>query len=259
MIRYRFGDNWARYTKRMPVDALSQAVSTLRLQVGEITGYSFLDVGSGSGLMSAAALHMGGGPLLAFDVDPHSVDTTRHLLEAYAPGEDWQAKQGDVLRDDFGEWDVVYAWGVLHHTGDLRTALRRAASWVSPGGRYVVAIYLKTPMCGFWTSEKRWYSQAPTWLRAPVRWIYMAGLLTVWILKGRIRERLGSHHRGMTFRADVDDWLGGYPYESLTFDEIKTVVEPLGFEAEAEFPLADHMGRFGTGCQTIRFRSTGRG
>lgn len=260
--RYDFGRNWARYAERMPPDALEQARAGLSRHVGDLTDCTFLDVGSGSGLMSAAALSLGAARVMAFDYDEGSVSTSRCVLERLGERESagahgtWEVRRGDILLDDFGEWDVVYAWGVLHHTGDVKTALTRAASHVAAGGRLVVGIYMRTPMCRFWVREKRWYQQAPPWQRLVVRWVYTMALLSVWALKGHLKSRVSSHNRGMRLTRDIDDWLGGFPYESMTIEEINDLVIPHGFVVEAEFPLTQHMGWLGTGCQTVRYVRT---
>ena len=53
--------------------------------------------------------------------------------------------EGSVLDRQFletlGTWDIVYSWGVLHHTGQMRAAFGNIAPLVQPGGQLLLAIY----------------------------------------------------------------------------------------------------------------------
>ena len=148
-------------------------------------GKTFLDIGCGSGLNALAALSLGAASVTAVDIDENSVSTTQALLAARAPNPNWSAKLAsvfDMTPDTFGTFDVVYSWGVLHHTGSMWKAIDCAARLVSPGGLYAIAIYTKTPLCGFWQYEKAFYSKSPK---------LSSGSLTV-----RIHGRIGGIYAG---------------------------------------------------------------
>jgi hypothetical protein len=56
--------------------------------------------------------------------------------------------------------------------------------------------------------------------------MYPVIYLAKWIVTGsNPRNQL----RGMDFYFDVIDWVGGYPYEYASRDEVLTMVEPMGF------------------------------
>src|SRR5262249_22449192 len=135
---FAFGKNWASYARLVSETQIAEAVRGLRKLVGDdLSGQSFLDIGCGSGLHPLPALRLHAQPVVGVDIDPDSVATSRQLLEAAAPGETWQVLQSSVfdLPDAVGQFDVVYSWGVLHHTGDMHRALARATRFVKPGGR----------------------------------------------------------------------------------------------------------------------------
>jgi 2-polyprenyl-6-hydroxyphenyl methylase/3-demethylubiquinone-9 3-methyltransferase len=60
--------------------------------------------------------------------------------------------------------------------------------------------------------------------------------------------------RGMNFHNDVHDWLGGFPYESATPDEVTAQFAALGFDPVVEKALPRSLGLFGTGCAEYTFR-----
>ncbi|MCA3275110.1 MAG: class I SAM-dependent methyltransferase [Methylobacterium sp.] len=132
-----------------------------------------LDIGCGSGLHSLAALRLGAARVHAIDLDRLSVETTRDLLGRYAAGEAWTVEELSVF-DMAGlpQYDIVYSWGVLHHTGAMRRAIGEAAARVAPGGLLCLALYRRTPFCGLWRIEKRLYCASP----APVQRLLRGGL-----------------------------------------------------------------------------------
>ena len=197
----------------------------------------------------------------ALDYDDRCVETTKAVLHRFAPQEDWLVGQADVLDKTSlpsETFDIVYSWGVLHHTGDMWTAIRNAADLVGSEGRFGIAIYLKTPLCGLWTIEKRLYS-SHTWLRPPVKGIFVSAYILARTLRHRdtisfIRNY--REQRGMEFLADVDDWLGGYPYQSTSAAELEIAVEKHGFRVKERFNVMPGIGLFGTGCGEWCFERT---
>jgi 2-polyprenyl-3-methyl-5-hydroxy-6-metoxy-1,4-benzoquinol methylase len=259
--QFAFGENWADYARTIGDPELTEAKQALLklLPAEELAGRSFLDIGSGSGLHSLAALDLGCSKLVAVDLDENSVATTRALLSRHAPQRSWDCRQKSVFdlepqRD--GRFGVVYSWGVLHHTGNMRLAIERATAMVEPGGYFVVALYRKTRFCGFWKVEKRLYSRAPRLVQKAVQAVYVAAFSAALTLKGESAvEHFGQQReRGMSWRHDVHDWLGGYPYESIAADDAVALLRQLGFSLVRSFVKPPSVGRFGTGCDEFVFR-----
>lgn len=259
--RYDFGRNWSELALRFDANHLQQAEQGVLRLVGPVNDCTFLDIGCGSGLHAAAALALGAKSVLALDYDPLCVSTTSAVLERFSPVGNWNVERADILSPDTlpsGPFDIVYSWGVLHHTGDMWRAIRNAAALVAPGGRLCLALYLQTPLCGAWTAEKHIYSEH-RWLRPFIKWPFVAMRLSARQLRhGDAVEfvRTYSRQRGMEFLTDADDWLGGYPYESVSPSALETEVTGLGFSLEAAFSTQADRGWLGTGCGEWRFRRT---
>ncbi|HYL33486.1 MAG TPA: methyltransferase domain-containing protein [Stellaceae bacterium] len=262
--RFAFGANWRRYAKELDEAAIHRAelsVCTL-LDVEDLKGRSFLDVGSGSGLFSLAARRLGAS-VLSFDYDPESVAVTESLRARHKPDKSgWRIERGSALDANYlaglGQFEIVYAWGVLHHTGDMWTALGNVAGTVAPSGTLAIAIYNdQGPASRRWVSIKRAYNRLPKLMRFVILW---PALLRLWgpcsvrdILAGRgfSTWRDYRRERGMSPWRDVVDWVGGWPFEVATPDAI------VAFFAMRGFTLlrSKTVGR-GHGCNEFVFRRT---
>jgi SAM-dependent methyltransferase len=263
--RYEFGRNWSVLAARFEDEHVARAGEDLRRLVGDIAGRTFLDIGCGSGLHSVAALRLGAKAVYAVDYDRRCVEVARTTLGRFAPDGNWRVEQADVLaRQTLSaqRFDMVYSWGVLHHTGEMWTAIRNATGLVAPGGGLAIAIYVRTPLCSAWRLEKQLYSRFP-WLRPAIKLPFTAALLLARAIRHRdaiAYVRNYRRSRGMEFLVDVDDWLGGYPYESATSDQVEAFVEGLGFRLKQSFNTGSRLGILGTGCGEWLFeRADGSG
>jgi 2-polyprenyl-6-hydroxyphenyl methylase/3-demethylubiquinone-9 3-methyltransferase len=234
---FEFGQNWRSFASLVTEEHIVEAKrGLLRLfPDSELKGRSFLDIGCGSGLSMLAAKQLGAGTVEGVDIDPNSVQTTQALLRKHFPEGGWSARVKSVLdlrAEADGLHDIVYSWGVLHHTGAMWTAMERAAALVKPGGHVAVALYRKTPLCGLWRLEKRVYTSAGPAVRTVIRGLYKSACVTALMLTGRnpIRYiRQFKANRGMDWSHDISDWLGGYPYESVLPDQVERFMKERGF------------------------------
>ena len=157
-----------------------------------------------------------------------------------------------------GTWDIVYSWGVLHHTGQMWPALEHAAQRVNNDGLLFIAIYNDQGRASrMWLRVKQLYNALPSALR----WLVLGpALMRLWgptsardILRGRPfhswRSYAESGLRGMSPWRDVVDWVGGLPFEVATPEEIFRFHRDLGFEL---IELRTCSG--GLGCNEFVFR-----
>ena len=243
--RFEFGANWSRFLEHLDDERIAQARESLKASLGVSTleGQSFLDVGSGSGLFSLAA-RMLGARVRSFDYDPKSVACTRELRQRYFPEDrQWSVEAGSVLDQAFlgtlGQHDIVYSWGVLHHTGQMHQALSNVAPLVAPDGRLFIAIYNdQGGTSRRWTKVKRLYCSGPAG-RLLVRlafYPYFAAdrLITDIVLRQNPFASYAAYKRarGMSVVHDWEDWLGGYPFEVAKPEEIFDLYRNRGFALE---------------------------
>jgi SAM-dependent methyltransferase len=256
---FEFGENWRDYAATLDRPRIDQAIAGLRRLFPEgLSGKTFLDIGCGSGLHSLAALELGAASVHAVDLDENSVATARSILTRFADGRNWSVEQRSVF-DLAGRFDVVYSWGVLHHTGDVTEAIGKAATLVAPRGHLVIALYRPTRLDRLWVAEKRWYAKAGPRAQRLARAIHV-GLLRVHLaLTGqRFKAYVESYNaRGMDFGHDVHDWLGGYPYESVSAADVEALMAQLGLQRVREFAVsrsARPVGVLGSGCDEYVYR-----
>jgi len=235
--RYEFGSNWKSFVETaLNEKRVAHAVSSLRefLGVEDLRGRRFLDIGCGSGLFSLAAQLLGAEHVESFDYDPDSVATAQQLRSRFQiPEERWKIRRGSVLDTGFMATvepaDVVYSWGVLHHTGSMWEAIDAAASKVLPGGVFAISIYNKVDRfpdsSKMWWHIKRTYTRSPALVRRAMEAVYITHFAVTRLVTLRnplkpMFDREGAGRRGMNYLHDVRDWLGGFPYEYATSGEV---------------------------------------
>lgn len=266
--RFEFGKNWSAFLSVLDDERIATAEASLKemLECDTLAGKTFLDIGSGSGLFSLAARRLGA-KVHSFDFDSNSYACTKELRRRYFANDDeWTVEQGSALDREYveslGKFDIVYSWGVLHHTGKMWEALGNAVIPTKPGGKLFIAIYNDTgSQAKRWHWIKKTYCRLPSLLKTPFA---VAAILpdearslarSVVTLKPLDYIRSWTQYkngRGMNRWYDIIDWVGGYPYEVATVDEIFDFYRSKGFTLTKV-----KSGGVGLGCNEFVFEKRG--
>lgn len=260
-MRFAFGKNWRSFLSMLDEHRVDQSRRAICELLGQenLQGWRVLDIGSGSGL-SSLAMHQLGAEVVSYDYDPDSVACTEELRQLYGAADKlWTVSQGSVLDAAFmhslGKFNLVYSWGVLHHTGEMWQALDLAQQSVAPEGTLLIALYNDQGWRSrIWHGIKRCYCSGTmgrglvTAAFFPLFWLYSL------VLDLRNRELPGSHirnyalKRGMSITHDWRDWLGGYPFEVAKPDEVARRLSANGFELQRQTLTR------GLGCNEFVFK-----
>ena len=217
---------------------VQQAVERLSSLVGNLRGKSFLDIGCGSGIHSLAAVRLGATRVLSFDYDLKSVECSKEMKHRFAPGANWDIQQGSIIDPDYlrglAAFDVVYSWGVLHHTGSMWQSFERIANVAQD--TLAISIYADQGIIShIWKYLKKVYVRYP-FTQGPIK---LASLFTLWGPKLLVHPhrvisdwRNYFKKRGMSAWHDIVDWAGGYPYEFAKPEDIVNFFEKRGFRSD---------------------------
>ena len=244
--RFEFGKNWKSFSNYIDDKVIQVAQSSLSdlFNTNDLSGKTFLDVGCGSGLFSLAAFNMGAN-VFSFDFDLDSVECTKQIRNRYTQDHsNWKIEEGSILDTDYlnrlNKFDIVYSWGVIHHTGDLWKSFSNLIGLVNCGGVLCVAIYndqgIKSKV---WTAIKKFYNQLPIFVRPSFAVVTFIGIQVLSFLYHIYKFKMISYlkntknyksNRGMNLFNDWVDWVGGYPFQVASVEAVNKFLLTKGFE-----------------------------
>lgn len=265
---FEFGENWKKFLTDIDEEKVASAMRDIEnfLGAGVMKDRTFVDIGCGSGLSSLAAYRLGASKICSYDIDPVNIQNTEYLKTLFKVPEDfpWTTKVGSIVNVDDGKGmpkaDIIYAWGVLHHTGAMWDAIRNTAELVQPEGYLYLMLYRDAKLAGTWKAIKRTYVKSPGAIKFLMRNIFSAILIAGILAKGKNPvksiKNYGVKSRGMSWYTDVTDWIGGYPFEYAEAEDIIRFLEPLGFKLAKINPSISpkSLGLFGTGSYQYLFK-----
>ena len=259
MTRFDFGRNWSKYLGKINDEKITRAKNSLTnlLRLDNLHDKSFLDAGCGSGLLSLAAIKLGAGKVFSFDFDENCVNCAELLNQKYGLYDNWEITQGSVLDEEWlsglGSYDIVYSWGVLHHTGDMWRAVENICELVKPDGYLFVSIYNDRGIISkIWKSIKIIYNKSPYLIKMSIAIPYYVlmvvnEVISICVHRKPLRKWFNDNDRGMSLWTDCLDWCGGYPFETATPESMVDFLYYKGFS------LINLKLKRGSGCNEFLF------
>jgi ubiquinone biosynthesis O-methyltransferase len=211
----------------------------------EVQGMAVLDAGCGTGIFSAVFARNGAGRVVGIDISPGSLETARGLKEKFNLANVSFERQ-DMLQLPFadGTFDIVWAWGTVHHTTDPLRAISELARVLRPGGSIFLAVYKRTKVT--WIHE----IIRKTLVKTPKRsWTALSRIMAfflspvVFFFKKREKSRKGEKLEEL-----ILDWYFVPIRHYYTPEEIRDVLEGKSFEIEKFLPAS---GRFDSSSNFI--------
>lgn len=248
---FSFGKNWQNFLKNLTEKKIEEAEKSLLDFLGgkeNITGKTFIDIGCGSGLFSLAAYRLGAKKVLSVDIDDFSVACVKYLHKKNGGSDQWEIKTGSALDKKFlsslGTFDIIYSWGVLHHTGNMYQALENITLLTHAESKLYIALYndnqrFMEGTSSFWLKAKKIYNKCGSLEKRLFQFIYTAYYvigLTLNLVNPITYIKNYHSLRGMSFMIDIKDWLGGYPYEYASKEKIISFFRERGFDVVKTSP-----------------------
>jgi len=261
---FSFGKNWQNFLKNLNEEKIKEAEKSLVDFLGgtdKIKRKTFVDIGCGSGLFSLAAYNLGAEKIVSVDVDKFSIACVTHLHNKENSPNNWDIKKGSALNNKFinslGKFDVVYSWGVLHHTGGMYKAFDNVVNLMGKQSIFYLAIYnenIKYKLEGtskLWVRLKRLYGSIGVFGKKIMEFIYISYFMIGLCLHFKNPIKYIQQYktlRGMNFYTDIKDWLGGYPYEFANIKKIENYFK------ESNLKLQKYNEVRSLGCNEFLFR-----
>src|SRR3954453_21753155 len=217
--QFDFGKNWEEFSEHAltpaGVDQARRDFAAL-LEGIPLRDRSFLDIGFGQGLSLLLAASAGA-RAIGCDVNPLCVEVIEQNRARFFPelaAQEIPVVTGSILDPEVIEklralapdqsrrsFDVVHAWGSLHHTGAMTKSVRMAAPLVAPDGCFIVALYARHWSSPLWRIVKRLYARGGRTLRRLLIGLFYP---VVYIAKWLVTRRNPSRQeRGMDFYYDL--------------------------------------------------------
>lgn len=234
--RFEFGKNWLSFVMDISDEDINKAKSNilLWLENEDLSKKTILDIGCGSGLHSYAFFQLGSKKIISFDFDNKSVEATKILWEKAGKPSNWEIFQGSVLDDEWlsnlGEFDIIYSWGVLHHTGNMWKSIKNVLDYsVHDKSKIWLALYqgVNTYKSDFELKIK--YNKSNFFGK---KLMVLNAILKIMKKRRAKGENPFTWNvkrgRGMNTYHDLVDWMGGFPYEVCSKDELAAFMKKNG-------------------------------
>ena len=143
----------------------------------EVKGRSVLDSGCGTGIFSIIFANHGAAKVTGIDISEGSLGTALSLKEKFHL-DNAEFKQQDMLELPFADasYDIVWAWGTVHHTTDPFRAIDQLIRVLKPGGSLLLAVYTRTRVTFIHEIIRKILVRTPRW-----SWTFLSKVMAVFL------------------------------------------------------------------------------
>ncbi|MCX6576269.1 MAG: methyltransferase domain-containing protein [Candidatus Aminicenantes bacterium] len=233
------------WTEYVPELEASEKHWRLFYSPDEVREKFVLDAGCGTGIFSIIFARNGAGRVIGIDISPGSLETAKSLKARFAV-DNAEFRLQDMLRLPFadGSFDIVWAWGTVHHTTDPFRAISELIRVLRPGGSLFLAVYKRTKVTFIHEAIRKTLIKTPrrTWTALSK---IMAFFLSpvVFFFKKREKSRKGEKLEEL-----ILDWYFVPIRHYYTPQEIRDFLRKKGLEVEKFLPAS---GRFDSSSNFI--------
>ncbi|MGB8953166.1 MAG: methyltransferase domain-containing protein [Candidatus Aminicenantales bacterium] len=226
------------WTEYIPEYAASEKHWGLFYSAEEVKGRTVLDAGCGTGIFSIIFARNGAEKVVGIDISPGSLQTAQSLKEKFGLRNAEFRKQ-DMLKLPFGEetFDIVWAWGTVHHTTDPFGAIEELTKVLRTGGSLLLAVYRRTKLTFIHEAIRKTLVRTPrkTWTALSKILAFFLGPV-VFFFKKREKSRKGEKLEEL-----ILDWYFVPIRHYYTSEEIESFLKSRGLAVEKFLPAS---GRF---------------
>lgn len=123
--------------------------------IRELSGKRVLEIGCGMGFHSEMLIRAGA-EVVAVDLSPTSVMATTKRLAQKKLTADVRQMDAEALEFPTGTFDMVWSWGVIHHSSRTGRIVREIERVLQPGGKARIMVYNLEGMPAYITLATRY-------------------------------------------------------------------------------------------------------
>ncbi|MFQ6082591.1 MAG: class I SAM-dependent methyltransferase [Candidatus Aminicenantia bacterium] len=226
------------WTEYLPEYEASQSHLELFFKDDEIVNRTILDAGCGTGIFTIIFANKGAKKVIGVDISEGSLNTGRELKEKFKLS-NVEFQKDDMLNLSFKEntFDIVWAWGTIHHTEDPYKAMEELIRVLKKDGIFFMALYKKTKLTFIHEIIRRVLIKTPrkSWtILSKIMAFFLSPI--VFLFKKREKSRKGEKLEEL-----ILDWYF-VPIRHYFYPErIKSFLEKRNFIIEKFLPAS---GRF---------------
>lgn len=226
------------WTEYIPEYSASEKHLEIFFTDEEINNKKVLDAGCGTGIFSIIFANKGASLVVGIDISPGSLETAKALKKRFDL-RNVEFKKEDMLQLPFEDeaFDIVWAWGTVHHTTNPFEAIDELSRVLKKGGALLLAVYKRTRLTFIHEIIRKTLIKTPkkSWtILSKIFAVFLAPV--VFLFKKRQKSRKGEKLEEL-----ILDWyfvpIRHYYYP----EEIKELLEKKSFITEKFLPAS---GRF---------------